>query len=156
MTIGVTLEHLKILSTDPDFKEMFVNEPHMIIFKLVSLKNLSVYINTFSGDQEMTYFSHGEKLAEELGPLIPTDEKPVKHNYVLRPLSLSVKAIVNKSSIPSSDIPKVSVDVVLEAIQLTVSEKQFHDLMGFLNYMMLMERRHTYRQFRPSTEKFSL
>jgi hypothetical protein len=60
---GVTIEHLSILSTDPSFTPVFVSEPHQIIYKLLSLKNFSVYANP---DEKPITFSSAEQLASIL------------------------------------------------------------------------------------------
>lgn len=130
--IGIFLEDFSILSTDPNFTPAFLTESHSIIYKLLTLKKLAVYWN--SNESPLSFTSNRE-LAQLLQKQIAGEQQ-----YLIHPISLSVKAIVNKNHEDSS-IPQITGDIIVNDITLSLSEIQYKDILNAVDFYAKTEKR---------------
>jgi vacuolar protein sorting-associated protein 13A/C len=130
--IGIFLEDFSILSTDPNFTPAFLTESHSIIYKLLTLKKLAVYWNS---NEPPLSFTSNRDMAQLLQQLIAKEQQ-----YLIHPISLSVKAIVNKNREDSS-IPQITGDILVNDITLSLSEIQYKDILNALDFYAKSEIR---------------
>lgn len=139
LAIGITLESILIQSTDPMWvPQEFVPGQHKITYKLLSLNNFGVYFN--SGEEPLEFKSPSE-MAELMKNLIFTAENQPKHEFLVHPISLSVKVALNKNPVPEKENPRIKASVEIDKIGVSLKESQFSDLMGVVKYMTIQDRR---------------
>lgn len=162
ISIGICIEHLSILSTDPNFSPSFVNEPHSIIYKvscvsnnlliapqLVRLKNLSLYANP---RDEQLLFESAQDMCIKMRDWILRDKEMSKGKaqYLIEPLSSALKVTVNKHPNKATrSIPVLSVELLVDTEVITLSEEQYQNIMDLINYLLMISERWKYRMFRP-------
>jgi len=128
--IGITLGHLHIQSTDDKWQPTFLTVGTSIIHKLLTMSNLSVYMNY--GKEFLQYHNFAD-FQHQMTRLIPKDKAPQDHYYILRPASAEIKANINKNKVDFSR-PGVIVDLLLENIEINVDNHQFHGLIDLAQW----------------------
>lgn len=147
LSFGITLEHLDIVSTDPNFSPSFLHVSHSIIYKLLSLKNFAVYLN--AKDPPLCCESDNDMVTKMRNMVYRTDNSRTNVNYVIRPVRLTVKAIVNKNK-PSKECPKITSDLLFEELAISLSEDQYHDIIPLIAYFDFIAKRYRFRDIRPT------
>lgn len=139
---GINLEYLSIISTDPKFRSMFAPEPHSIIYKLLSLKNLSVYLVP-DGDL-LSYDSvkdFGKKMMEDFNAI-------EDHFFLLKPVCLDVRVTLSKRA-PKRKSPKIMIEILINRLLFGLEEKQLQKIRIMLSFFSVMTKRLKHRDIRP-------
>ncbi|CAG0914453.1 unnamed protein product [Notodromas monacha] len=144
-SFGFTLEYLTAKTTDGSWTPKFVSrDKASFSFKLVQLKNLSFYWNIFS------QFFGDKKLGELAAALFKqTNEK--KYDYVISPVSgeAKLKRNLSASALKSKATPRVTCDLSLEEINISLSQLQYQSIFAWLKGLVFLERNRKYCRFRP-------
>lgn len=147
---GLTLDQLSARSTDSAWKPAFLTTEHELVHKLVEIKNLAVYWDT---DATFMSYQSTAELSKKLNDLILSYEDSKKTakapHYIVRPVSSELKVIINKERLPNMEIPKATINFLLERVSLGLEESQFRDIIGLLNWFQLQAKGRRYRKLRP-------
>ena len=165
--MGVTLQGFHAESTDEEGNPTFISSSGAIVHKSVTLTNLAVYHDC------------GSKFIENLGPqadirkiskkyIYQTETKgkgvtsrklhPGKqsegegenppHHFVLSPLSSTLKAKLNSDD-TNFNLPKIAAELILQSIDLSLSQAQWRTLDDFLAWTKNFQVSSPYRELRP-------
>ncbi|XP_070537095.1 intermembrane lipid transfer protein VPS13A-like isoform X2 [Ptychodera flava] len=146
--LGITLHDLSFQTCDTNWKKCLADSTSSLIHKLVELDCLAVYWNTNS---RMYSNLPREQLRNILKDGIAgTELKPPSHQFLIKPISMKAQVRINPKPTSDMSIPKIFVNVVLEEIGVSLSKKQFRDLMELLESFERMVRNEPYRKYRPN------
>lgn len=147
--MGLTLHRLSMQSTNADWTPGFVRKPGDFIHKIIGVESLSVYF-----DRHPDFVAHlGEaEFARAMLAGIPDQDGRCKvtHQYVVKPASIDCKVRLHSGSQILKAVPKVQLDIIMEALQIELDRRQYCDLImlsGALQRLILAE---PYRQYRPT------
>lgn len=146
---GITLKELSALSTDDNWKPMFISEPSNTINKLATLESLSVYWNT---DSRSLSGMHPEEAAQVYTDLIPTSSNsPREHQYILKPVSGTGKVKLNKNY--GGNIPKTDVTLLFEELAFGLDDHQYRDAILMIDLFHANLKKQKYLKFHPEKGK---
>eukprot|EP00911_Craspedida_sp_UC1_P000917 UC1_evm1s697 len=115
------------------------------VHKLAAVDSLSVYWNT---DCQPLRDLSQRRFVEEMRALIPTPVTPVSHNFMIAPVTLEVRLILNTVG-ESARIPKVTAKVHMERLEICFDEDQYDDLMHFTDSLSRFSRQSEFLALRP-------
>ena len=127
-----------------------------IIYKLVSLQNLSIYWNVIDlRNERQEFISHltqPEEKDARLLQCIATDDAPVRNlDYLLKPITFTADAMINrKPHIDEFSVPVMDLDVSLNDFKLGFNSRQVETLVQLLDALSRMRLAHPHRRFRPT------
>lgn len=147
--VGIFLASLKVVTTDSDWKTQFVKDyvPETS-YKLVQIGGLEVYWNPsptplHKGIQDKNVIF--QRLA-----MTPQTHSKAYHR-LFEPLSINLKVHIT----PFPDIiadpfskPRVLIEASLDVFSLNGSDKQFKDIIPFMETLDMLTKSHKYRRFR--------
>ena len=143
---GITLDAIEIRTTDENWNPTYLKDnTTFIINKLASLASLAIYCDS---DDILLNKMTKEVAITKLQRMI---KETVGINYILRPLSLKTKALLNMK--PEQDhfkTPIFDFTILLESIGLNMNRLQYFDLIDMLNTIDLMALNAKYQKYRPA------
>ncbi|KAI3649245.1 hypothetical protein MP228_005900, partial [Amoeboaphelidium protococcarum] len=118
-TAVVAIDEVSAKSTNAQFEEQFISNSADAVYKKVLLQNLAVYFDTLDNSSQSG-----------------------QHQYILNPVSMSSKLVINKKKMRDLTDPRYHVESVVESIQLSLDEHQ-HESVYFIvdNFNMLVKKR---------------
>jgi len=74
------------------------------------------------------------------------------HEFLLEPVSAQAKMKRNTSALPlrSTNCPRVTLDMQLEKIPLSLSENQYRGMVAWMKEFTRYEKRRKYRRWKPA------
>jgi len=124
-SMGITLEELHGHTTD-SFWNKNLMEPSEIMYRLLFLKNLSVYWN--SGDKFL-YYTTRAQFYTVMRNFIPCTNNNINTlNYLLPPITCSLKLQLNNKKAPDLVIPKFDAHLQLPTVSLRLAQSQYYDM----------------------------
>ncbi|KAL1920744.1 uncharacterized protein VTP21DRAFT_11379 [Calcarisporiella thermophila] len=146
-SVGITLSELSAVSTDEDWRPMYIEEPSNTIHKLVTLGSLAVYWNTDS--RSIANLPLREALQEFVQLIAMSDEVPEEHQYVLKPVSGIGKLKLNKRF--DSNMPKTEGTLLFEELGFILDDDQYRDALMLASLFHRYVRQSAFLKFRPSS-----
>ncbi|KAG8285050.1 hypothetical protein J6590_089294 [Homalodisca vitripennis] len=148
IVLGLQVESLTAHSCDESWTPGSVGKDSNNSFKLLQLNNLAIYWDNVSTEQMMSDLS-----IPELSAAMGKKSSDVNHNYLLVPVSAQAQVKRNRSEHPlrSRHQPRIVCDLKFEEVRLSLTDKQFDQMVSsikMLDSVMLSQR---YRKHRPST-----
>ncbi|KAF2076434.1 hypothetical protein CYY_002237 [Polysphondylium violaceum] len=162
--VGVTLNKLNTESTDENWVPTFLKNDSSIIHKTIDLDQLSVYWNT---DTKPIKYSSLDDLSNKLKLMINSNtnnsesdsgsnsnnnNNNTQQQYILPSVSAQLKAILNKSLVPSSTVPKYDLEFELGSTEFCLSDKQYRDITNIMEGFQLFKKSIEYRSSRPKEQ----
>jgi len=146
--MGVTLDSIEIKTTDENWVPTFLKEDKIHVNKLVSLISLAVYCNS---EENLMNKNAREIVIPRLQEMTSgRGEAVAKTFYVLEPMSLSTKAVLNmRPREEGYKTPMFDITITLESIGVTLNRLQYFDLVDMLNtidYMILSAKYRKYKK----------
>ena len=161
-TAGVTLRELSMVSCDAAGATGFTYAPSSpVIFKVVELKDLSVYLGVGEGGgegdegAEVEFFGRDGaglgRMSEVFAAQAGNEDLPSVHQYIIRPISATARISVSKNDFPE---PKVGVKLSVESIRLELRQAQYRTVLSLLESANTFSKYRKYKQFRPPRRIF--
>jgi len=153
--VGVTLNKLTTESTDEKWIPTFLKNESSIIHKIIDLDQLSVYWNS---DTKPLKYSSLDDLSNKLKLMINSNSSGIiqqqqqqqqEQQYILPSVSAQLKAILNKSLVPSAKVPKYDLEFELGSTELCLSDKQYRDITSIMEGFQLFKKSIEFRSSRP-------
>ena len=152
---GATLGGVSVLSTDENWHHCFIEGLESALkYKLAELNSLTVYIDT----NTRSYATMpAEQLCAELRRDVAFNDKetgvqalPLDKHYILRPVNAQIRLILNMSPKIDMKVPKVQADLSFPAIDIAISEEQYHTSMCLVETLGKYSQAMKYVSHRPS------
>ena len=163
-TAGVTLRELSMVSCDAAGATGFTYAPSSpVIFKVVELKDLSVYLGVGEGGEGGDGGEGGGveifgrdgaglgRMSEVFAAQAGNEDLPSVHQYIIRPISATARISVSKNDFPE---PKVGVTLSVESIRLELRQAQYRTVLSLLESANTFSKYRKYKQFRPPRRIF--
>jgi len=146
--VGVTLSSLVAMSTDSAWNFGFVKNPGEFIHKLVTMGSLAVYWNSNNpakfSDASDTDFQNLFKDGVATNTHIPRN-----YTYILKPISAKCKLRLNTNKKATPGIPKVDVDLSMDALELDLRQESYQDMLMVTCAFADFFKNEPFRPFRP-------
>lgn len=152
---GATLGGVSVLSTDEHWHHCFIEGLESALkYKLADLNSLTLYIDT---DTRTYATMPTDQLCSELRRNVAFNDKqtgvqalPLDKQYILRPVNAQVRVILNMSPKIDMKVPKIQADLSFPAIDVTISEEQYHTSMYLVETLGKYSQAMKYVGHRPS------
>jgi vacuolar protein sorting-associated protein 13A/C len=120
----------------------------MIIHKLVSLKNFSVYWNP---ERDFLSFKNSAEMGKFMSEMIFREKQTQlpEHCYIMKPISGSLQVRLNKNEIPDMKIPYYHLNFLFDEIAITLEEGQYKNFLQMLESFSFYHKGVRYQKFRP-------
>ena len=148
--VGVTLSSLMALSADSNWNFGFVKNPGEFIHKLVAMGSLAVYWNSNNPTRLAELSDVDFQNAFKDGIAMPA-HIPRGFNYILKPISAKCKLRLNTNKKATMGIPKVDVDLGLEALELDLRQENYQDVLLVTCAFADFFKSEKFRKFRPAS-----
>lgn len=139
-SIGFTLDELSAVSTDEDWVPSFINITQSLTRKLLTLKNLSCYMDT----QGTELYSNLDR--EEMHDAFQKTLTDIE--YLLKPVTGNGKLTVNKTGTTAS-IPHIDTDLFFEEFGVELNSQQYQNLLWTASKFHWFMKTEKFRKFRP-------
>ncbi|CAI4228502.1 unnamed protein product [Auanema sp. JU1783] len=155
-SVGITLESLNFKTTDENWVSTIHKEAVKVIHKLVSLQNLSVYLNSddvmFSDKTDKHAIRHLLHSSIHRG-----EKKPDGFKYILEPITIEAKLKLNQK--PETDgtnwsTPKIDISVDMQKLALAIGKLQYQDILLFLEAQERFNLAGQYLKYRPNLNEY--
>lgn len=152
---GFTLDSLHAQSCDEKWQAAFLTVGADVIHKLVTLQNLSIYLNTTaSGNARFVDCESAEAMSKALRELIPSSAAAASqpdHYYLLKPVSGLLKATLDRGDLVLTR-PRLTLDAELSKIGVALNSSQFQRAQDVLEHFSLYVRSLEYMDIRPPVD----
>lgn len=153
---GFTLDSLHAQSCDGNWQPAFLTVGGDVIHKLLTLQNLSIYLNTTKGaNANFVSCDSAESMSTALKELIPSLEgdtiRNPDHHYILKPVSGLLKATLDRGDLVLSR-PRLQLDAELQKIGVALTSSQFQRAQDVLEHFSLYVRSLEYMDIRPPVD----
>ncbi|KAL3234197.1 hypothetical protein MRX96_022634 [Rhipicephalus microplus] len=147
---GIVLQSLSAITTNSKWKPIQLNSSFKTIYKLVKLESFSIYWSyCHSSDGLIRHQLPSAIWKNLMKKALQTFSIGNKElDFVLKPISVKVKIIFNKSL--ESTVPKLLVDVLLQDVALQLSRQQYLEIILLGQSFALMEINQRYRKYQPN------
>ncbi|EMG47074.1 hypothetical protein G210_2649 [Candida maltosa Xu316] len=139
-SIGFSLDELSAVSTDEDWVPSFINITQSLTRKLVTLSNLSCYMDT----QNSKLYSHLNR--EEILSAFQSTMSDIE--YLLKPVTGNGKLTVNKLG-TTEKTPHIESDLFFEEFGVELNSQQYQDLLWTASKFHWIMKTEKFRKFRP-------
>lgn len=139
-SIGFSLEELSAVSTDEDWVPSFINITQVLTRKLLTLKDLSCYMDT----QDTKLYSHLSR--DEV--LTAFQQTMTDVEYLLKPVTGNGKVTVHKLG-TTEKIPHIDSDLYFEEFGVELNSQQYQDLLWTASKFHWFMKTEKFRKFRP-------
>ncbi|GAB6032241.1 hypothetical protein CHUAL_010881 [Chamberlinius hualienensis] len=148
---GVLLHSANVETTNHKWRSGHVDINQNSIFKLVKLESLSVYWNpTFTPKQNNGQFIDDKWKSMLIKSLETFTIAGEECNFLLRPVSAKVKAIISKSK--EKKPLKLLVDLLLHDLSAQMTYHQYVSISSFMESVNYMEASLPYKRFHPNVK----
>ncbi|RNA03908.1 vacuolar sorting-associated 13A [Brachionus plicatilis] len=145
---GVTLNSIEIKTTDENWQPTYLKENKTLVNKIASLVSYAIYCNS---DDKLLKSENKDYSIRVMQNMI-SDFTETK--YILKPLSLSSKAILNmKPKQNEFSSPLFDFTVILESISLNLNRLQYLDIVNMLGTIDYMAQNTKYQKYRIKDNK---
>lgn len=148
LSFGVSLENLSLLTSDKNWIPSLLDENARLFFKLVKLDNLFAYWNVNS----VLFSNHtADEALQSLKESMKTNNfVPIRHNFIICPISADARLCMNPRSDLDFSSPKVDLMVNLSEVAIELNRNQYISILELLGSVDMMSRNLPYRKYRPT------
>lgn len=146
-SVGLTLNELSAVSTDQSWIPSFISITQALTRKLLTLQNLSCYMNT---DNISIYQNDHAKLLEAFKESIHNNTQLEYQDlqYILKPVSGKGKLSINKMG-ATKEVPHIKAELFFEEFGIDLDSQQYKDILWTLSKFHWYIKTHKFRKFRP-------
>lgn len=155
--LGVTLEEFSAVSTDGNWKPMFIQDTSKTSHKLATLGALSVYWNTDtklygsgreSSSSDQPPMEHAEMIKTFKAMIGSADQNVgVDHQFILKPVSGQAKIELDKSG--DAHTPKWKANLLFDEIGVVLDDDQYRDSLMMVDLFHYFIRHQEYKKYQP-------
>ncbi|KAK6505305.1 hypothetical protein TWF481_007211 [Arthrobotrys musiformis] len=146
--LGFTLEEFSAVSTDENWRPIFIQGNVAVTHKLGKLRSLAVYWNT---DTELLGHGAHEDVLTEFPRLIATSNQAAEsQQFILKPVSGEARLELCKT--PSRETPKLKARALFDEIGFVIDEHQYRDALMLIDLFHFYIRHQQYKKFRPKSK----
>ncbi|KAG7665092.1 VPS13 [[Candida] subhashii] len=145
--IGLTLQELSAVSTDEKWEPSFISITKALTHKLLTLKNLSCYMNTKLTSTTSIYTEDKSRLLRSFKKGIEYDDD-ITIEYLLKPVSGSGKLTVHKPG-TTETIPHIKADLFFDEFGVELNSQQYQDMLWTASKFHWYMRTFKFRKLRP-------
>lgn len=146
---GVAISEFKMVSTDENWVEAFLQNNVQDVHKQAILEELSVYFDTDAGSVDKGA-DHQEDTILALKDMLKN--KKAEHQYILKPVSGEARLIIHRTMTKMT--PKYEGQVFFDEIGVVLDRSQYRDALSVIDVFHFYHRTHQYYKFRPPEEEF--
>ncbi|EQC52983.1 hypothetical protein SJAG_16459 [Schizosaccharomyces japonicus yFS275] len=130
---GICISQFSVVSCNDNWVPIFIEQDLNIIHKLCSLESFCIYYNEFSVNSNTHVDDYSVYLNET---------KTNGIEYIVSPVNGTARLVLNKD--PTSEAPKTTVDLIFDALNLTLYDQQYSELLETWNdvSLFLIARKH--------------
>lgn len=144
---GLTISEFKMVSTDENWLEAFLQNDVKNVHKLAKLSALSLYFDTDTpsvdkGDRDATILAVKNMLVKQ----------EVDHQYILKPVTGEARLVIHRQM--TNQTPKFDVQVVFDEIGVVLDRAQYRDALSIVDVFHFYRRTHQYYKYRPAEIEF--
>eukprot|EP00051_Salpingoeca_urceolata_P024411 m.428631 g.428631 ORF g.428631 m.428631 type:complete len:3311 (+) comp20233_c0_seq24:244-10176(+) len=147
---GITLSSLSAESTNEKWEAAFLKGQPTFVHKLVDQDSFSIYLNTDVKDM-LTPLPVEEK-RKRMRELIPRAGRPVDHQYLLAPVSLQVKVVLNTKG-ESANAPQTTAAISIFHFGICLDQDQYNDVLFLADAASRFARQHSFLHLRPRIDR---
>ncbi|EKJ76417.1 hypothetical protein FPSE_03416 [Fusarium pseudograminearum CS3096] len=154
--LGVTLEEFSAVSTDGQWKPVFIQDSNTVTHKLATLGALAVYWNTDSdllgtgreaSASSEDVMSHDEMVAKFREMIGKDAQKNSNHQFILKPVNGQAKIELDKSG--DIMVPKFKANLLFEEIGVVLDDDQYRDALMMVDLFHYFIRHQEYKRLQP-------
>lgn len=146
---GVSISEFKMVSTDENWVEAFLQNNVEDVHKLAKLSSLSVYFDTDAGSVDKGVDNQGETIIALKEMLL---DESAKHQYILKPVTGEARLIIHRTM--TKETPKYEGQVLFQEIGVVLDRSQYRDVLSVVDVFHFYHRTHQYSKFRPPEAEF--
>ncbi|GMM33802.1 membrane morphogenesis protein [Saccharomycopsis crataegensis] len=155
-SVGITLDELSAVSTDGTWVPSFVSLTNSFARKLLTLKSLSCYFNSYSTSLiDMNKEFNEEELLLSFKKLIAKesdDNENIEifknHHFLLRPVTGSGKITINKLGSTELD-PHILSELFFKEFAVNLNSDQYRDILNTASNYRFYVKTFKFKKFRP-------
>lgn len=146
LAVGVTLHNITAQTTDSNWLPAVVDASTRKIFKLLRMESLSLYWND-NAKFLINGLPNWKSLMQTQISRCSSHER--SHDFILKPLSFTVKAVVDQDAKVLMELPKFLLDIILKDLSLELSKLQFEGIINLIESFEMMSVNQEYRKYKP-------
>ncbi|CUM64753.1 uncharacterized protein PRCAT00002364001 [Priceomyces carsonii] len=144
--IGLTLNELSAVSTDESWLPSFISITQVFLRKLLTLKNLSCYMNTESSS---IYTEDQAKLLAIFKEFIVTENNLQDLQFLLKPVSGTGKLTIHKTG-STETVPHIKAELFFKEFGVELDSQQYRDILWTASKFHWYMKTQKFRKFRPT------
>ncbi|CAK9783702.1 putative late endosome to vacuole transport-related protein [Cutaneotrichosporon oleaginosum] len=145
---GLTISEFKMVSTDENWVETFLQNNVKDVHKLAKLSALSLYFDTDSGSLD----KGADNQKATIQALKTMLSNRVEHQYILKPVTGEARLVIHRTM--TNEQPKFDINVLFDEIGVVLDGAQYRDALSIVDIFHFYHRTHQYYKFRPPEEDF--
>lgn len=145
---GLTISEFKMVSTDENWVETFLQNNVKDVHKLAKLSALSLYFDTDSGSLD----KGAENQKATIQALKTMLSNRVEHQYILKPVTGEARLVIHRTM--TNEQPKFDINVIFDEIGVVLDGAQYRDALSIVDIFHFYHRTHQYYKYRPPEEEF--
>ncbi|KAK6464505.1 vacuolar sorting [Scheffersomyces coipomensis] len=145
-SIGLTLNELSAVSTDESWVPSFISITQALTRKLLTLQNLSCYMNT---DSTTIYTEDYDDLLNKFKLSLDDNASQALHlQYLLKPVSGNGKITIHKAG-TTENFPHIKAELFFKEFGLELDSQQYRDLLWTASKFHWFIKTYKFRKLRP-------
>lgn len=146
---GIAISEFKMVSTDENWVEAFLQNTVQDVHKVARLTALSVYFDTDAGSLDKGVENQGDTIVALKNMLL---DKSAEHQYILKPVTGEARLVIHRKMTKTT--PKFEGQVFFDEIGVVLDRSQYRDALSVIDVFHFYHRTHQYYKFRPPEEEF--
>ncbi|EGV63967.1 Vacuolar protein sorting-associated protein 13 [Yamadazyma tenuis] len=144
-SVGLTLKELSAVSVDDSWMPSFISITQALTRKLLTLQNLSCYMNT---DSDSIYSEDPNALLSAFKQSLSGNITEEELQYILKPVSGRGKISMNKLG-ATETTPHIKAELLFDEFGIDLDSQQYEDILWTLSKFHWYIKTHRFRKYRP-------
>lgn len=145
---GLTISEFKMVSTDENWLEAFLQNDVKDVHKLAKLSALSLYFDTDTGSLDKGP-DNSKGTVQALKAMLAN--RP-EHQYILKPVTGEARLVIHRTM--TNEQPKFDINVIFDEIGVVLDGAQYRDALSLVDVFHFYSRTHQYYKYRPPEAEF--
>lgn len=146
---GLTLSEFKMVSTDANWVETFLQNDVKDVHKLSKLSALSLYFDTDSGSLD----KGPDNTKGTIQAVKAMLANSVEHQYILKPVTGEARLVIHRTM--TKEQPQFDISVIFDEIGVVLDGAQYRDALSLVDVFHFYHRTHQYYKYRPPEAEFT-
>ncbi|KAL1410608.1 Vacuolar protein sorting-associated protein 13 [Vanrija albida] len=144
---GLTISEFKMVSTDENWVEAFLENDVKDVHKLSKLSALSVYFDT-----DATSIAKPDNRDGTIDALKAMLVGNPAHQHILKPVTGEARLVIHRTM--TNTTPQYDVQALFDEIGVVLDRAQYRDALSMIDVFHFYRRTHQYYKYRPPEEEF--